>query len=180
MSKLKRFAVPAVAALVLAGCDSPKFVAEYPEKDTQTGRYYRPGEAGAPTGTPGGISLFDFGGAGDSGQSVIGVNRHLWNASLDVLSTLPLRQVDPYGGVILTEWNIGPDSTSERTRVVARISGVELEASALQVHVYRQQKDAVTSEWVSVDVQQETIRNITDSILTRARQGRIAEVDGRL
>ena len=175
MTKLKRFAVPAVAALVLAGCDSPDLVAEYPEKDPQTGRYYRPGEPGAPTQT-GGISLFDFGGAGDVGQSVIGVNRHLWNASLDVLSTLPLRQVDPYGGVIMTEWNIDSDTPSERTRVVARIAGVELEARALQVHVYRQQKDPA-GEWVSLDVQQETVRNIADSILTRARQGRIAEVD---
>ena len=175
MPKIKRLLAPAMAALLLAGCDSPDIVAEYPVKDPVTGRYYRPGEQGAPTNT-GGISLLDFGSSRDAGESVIGVNRHLWNASLDILSTIPLRQVDPYGGVIMTEWNIERDSPTERTRVVARISGVELEARALQVHVYRQTKDA-SGEWISAEVQVETIRSITDSILTRARQGRIAEVD---
>ncbi len=168
---------PALAALVLTGCDSDDIVAESPVKDPLTGRYYRPGEPGAPQNT-GGISLLDFGSGQDVGESVIGVNRHLWNASLDILSTLPLQQVDPYGGIIMTEWNIDSATPSERTRVVARISGIELEARALQVHVYRQTRDA-SGEWIASDVQEETIRSITDSILTRARQGRIAEVDER-
>ena len=174
MPKFTRLLVPAMAVFLLAGCESTEIVREYPVKDPLTGRYYLPSDKNAPANT--GISLLDFGSGEDVGQSVIGVNRHLWNASLDILSTIPLLQVDPYGGVIMTEWHIDPESSEERMRVVARISGVELEARALQVHVYRQARDA-SGEWVSAEVQAETIRSITDSILTRARQGRIAEVD---
>ena len=164
----------AVPLLLLVACDGPDITHEYPQKDPITGRFYLPSERNAPDNT--GISLLDFGGGGESGENLIGVNRHLWNASLDILSTLPLDQVDPYGGVITTEWHIDSATPAERTRVVARISGVELEARALKVHVYRQTRSRA-GDWIAADVGEETIGSITDSILTRARQERIAEAD---
>ncbi len=177
MPTMKWLIAPAIAILALPGCDGTDVTAEYPEKDPVTGRYYRPGEPGAPQPNQGGISFLDFGSGEDAGQSVIGVNRHLWNAALDILGTLPLRQADPYGGIVMTEWHVDPATPSERTRVVARIDGVELQARALQVHVYRQERSAA-GDWVSAEVQEDTVRKIVDTILTRARQGRIAEVEG--
>jgi len=160
------------AVLALAGCGDAEVVAEYPVKDPATGRYERPGNR--PNAGEGGISLFDFGNRAQE-QNAFGVNRHLWNASLDVLSPLPLRQVDPYGGVILTEWSQDPESPDQRTQVTARITGVNLEAAALRVSVHRQTRDA-SGEWLAASVQDDTVRKITDSILTRAREIRVAEL----
>ena len=36
----------------------------------------------------------------------IGVNSYLWRASLDTLSSLPKVQADPFGGMIVTDWQI--------------------------------------------------------------------------
>ncbi len=38
----------------------------------------------------------------------IGVNSYLWRASLDTISFMPLREVDPFGGVIVTDWYANP------------------------------------------------------------------------
>jgi len=52
---------------------------------------------------------------------------------------------------------------------------VNLEAAALRVSVHRQTRDA-SGEWLAASVQDDTVRKITDSILTRAREIRVAEL----
>ena len=34
----------------------------------------------------------------------LGVNSYLWRASMETLNFMPLEQVDPFGGVIITDW----------------------------------------------------------------------------
>ena len=52
-----------------------------------------------------------------------------------------------------------------------------LAASSLKVAVYREVRDA-RGTWVPAAVDPETPRKLEDAILTRARQIRIAEVEG--
>ena len=45
-----------------------------------------------------------LGGGNEVSVEGIGVNGYLWRASLDTISFMPLAEVDPFGGVIITDW----------------------------------------------------------------------------
>ena len=105
-----------------------------------------------------------------------GVNAFLWRATLETLNFLPLSQVDPYGGVIITDWYADPAAPSERLRATAYILDTNLRADALKVSVFKQVREG--SGWVDAQVDADTARQVENAILTRARQLYIATVDG--
>lgn len=98
----------------------------------------------------------------------IGVNQYLWRASLDTLSFMPLASVDPFGGVILTQWYTPKKSPNERLKVDVRILDRVLRADGLTISVFRQEYKK--GRWVDASVSPSTKREIEDAILTRARQ----------
>jgi hypothetical protein len=102
------------------------------------------------------------------------VNRHLWLASLDTLSFLPIASTDPFSGVIATDWGGVTDSELERFRVTAFVTSTTLAPESLRVAVHREVRQA-NGPWVTAPVAAETPRQIEDSILTRARQIRLEE-----
>jgi hypothetical protein len=115
---------------------------------------------------------------GDKEGGSLPVNKFLWQASLDTLSFLPLASTDPFTGVIATDWGANPDAPGERFKVTAYMVRPALAASSLKVAVYRE----VRSEeglWVPAAVDPSTPRKIEDAILVRARQIRIADLEGR-
>lgn len=93
--------------------------------------------------------------------AVVAVNRHLWNASLEVLSFLPIQSVDPFTGVIVFGYGTPPGG-SKAYRATVLISSPALDASSLNV--------ALASR--SGPVSQSTAAAVEDAILTRARQMR--------
>ena len=90
---------------------------------------------------------------------------------------MPLASTDPYTGVITTDWSTTPDAPTERFKVTVYIVTPELAASALKVAVYREGRTE-DGLWVPRPVSPETPLKIEDAVLTRARQIRIAEVQG--
>ena len=96
----------------------------------------------------------------DSG-TVGSVNRYLWNASLDVLSFLPVQSVDPFTGVITTGYGTPPGGGREY-RATIYISDPALDARSLNL--------ALATRAGPVDAG--TLRAVEDAILTRARQMR--------
>ena len=110
-----------------------------------------------------------FGGDNSSKKAEvgIGVNAQLWRASLDTLSFMPLKSVDPFGGVILTEWYTAKTSPNERLKVDVRILDRVLRADGLSISVFRQEYQK--GRWINAGVTQGTKRDIEDAILTRAR-----------
>lgn len=112
-------------------------------------------------------------GTGDS----MPVNRFLWQAALDTLSFLPLASTDPFTGVIATDWGAAPSGPGERFKVTAYMLYPALSASSLRVAVYREVRSP-EGVWVPAAVDPETPRRLEDAILTRARQIRIAEIEG--
>lgn len=104
-----------------------------------------------------------------------GVNSFLWRATLETLNFLPLDQVDPYGGVIITDWFADPAAPDERLRATAYILDQNLRADALKVSVFKQIRTA--SGWNDSPVDADTARQLENAILTRARQLYIATVD---
>ncbi|HEU0221857.1 MAG TPA: DUF3576 domain-containing protein [Paracoccaceae bacterium] len=101
------------------------------------------------------------------------VNKYLWRGALDTLSFLPLASTDPFSGVIVTDWGTTNASPDERFKVSVFISNERLTSDTLRVAVFREVRN--DTGWVSAPVQAEVPRQIEDSILTRARQLRIAE-----
>ncbi len=97
------------------------------------------------------------------------VNPFLWQASLDVLSFIPLASVDANGGVIITEWYSAPNKLSERVKVTTHINDRQLRVDAIKVVIHKQVRTK-NGEWISVDVEEGVITDMEDIILTKARQ----------
>lgn len=95
------------------------------------------------------------------------VNKYLWNASLEVLSFLPVESVDPFSGVISTGYG-RPPGGGRAYRATILVNDAALEARSLNI--------AMQTRGGPVSVA--TARAVEDAILARARQLRIA--DGKL
>ena len=101
----------------------------------------------------------------DTSEQTTNVNRYLWAASLDVLSFLPVQEVDPFTGVILTGYGMPPGG-GRQYRATVHIRDPALAARSLSVSLQ-------TSGGVPVSAV--TNRAVEDAILSRARQLRIAD-----
>ncbi len=111
----------------------------------------------------------------DDGSSGIGINTHLWRASLDTLSFMPLASADPFGGVIITDWYSAPEKPDERFKVNVFILDKQLVSTGVEVKTFRQVKKS--GQWFGADVADNLSGQLEDSILTRARQLRVAALD---
>ena len=107
----------------------------------------------------------------------IGVNSFLWRASLETLNFMPLDQVDPFGGVIVTDWYASAEAPQERFKANVFILDTNLRADALKASIFKQTRSA--SGWDDAAIDADTARQIENAILTRARQLYIATVDAQ-
>jgi len=105
----------------------------------------------------------------------MGVNQFLWRASLETLEFMPLSEIDPFGGVIITDWYASPQAPNERFKANVYILDTNLRADALKVSIFKQVRSDIG--WSDASVDGDTARSIENSILTRARQLYIATVD---
>lgn len=120
-----------------------------------------------------------FGGGGgqvsDAPEAGIGVNSFLWRSSLEVLSFMPLSEVDPFGGVIITDWYANPEIQNERFKATVYILDTRLRADALSVQLFKQTRGE-NGDWVDAEVDPATRIQVENAILTRARQLRIQTI----
>ena len=100
----------------------------------------------------------------DDPNTTVEVNKYIWNASLDVLSFLPIQTVDPFSGVIVTGFG-RPPGGGRAYRATVLIQDPALEARSLTLSLQTQSGPASA----------ETVRAVEDAILTRARQLRIRD-----
>lgn len=114
----------------------------------------------AKSGVTSGTNLFDAFRGKDAG---VKVNRHLWNASLQVLDFLPVQSADPFTGVISTGYGVPPGG-GQAYRATILISDPALDARSLNVALQTQGGRPVAAG---------TQRAVEDAILSRARQLRI-------
>lgn len=101
----------------------------------------------------------------------IGVNSQLWKASLDTISFMPIASADPFGGVIITSWYSPPQSPNERLKINIFILDRQLRSDGLKVSIFRQEKD-LKGEWVDKSVDPQTVKDLENAILSRARHFR--------
>ena len=171
----RRFAVVCFGGLLAAACsgadveyDSPQTKSEYKNSQTMS--------QGGIFGDSG-LNLFggDDSGSGGGEGAAIPVNGYLWRATLDTVSFMPLASADPFGGVIITDWFMPPESRGERFKMTVYILSRELRADGLKVAVFRQLRDT-TGNWVDGPVSASTASQLENAILTRAREMRIAGI----
>jgi hypothetical protein len=167
-----------VAALVaLQACSSPSIPggeAKYPtgaQRSSTSGDIYA-----QPESIFGKDGLTLLGGNKDNaGEHVITVNSFLWRASLDTVSFMPIASVDPFGGAILTDWYSAPETPNERYKMNIFVLGSELRSDAIKVSVFKEKLNG--REWKASKLDESMARKIEDTILTRARELRIAKVN---
>lgn len=97
-------------------------------------------------------------------ERIVQVNRYIWTASLQVLNFLPIQEVDPYTGVIITGFGTPPGGGNSY-RATVLIQDPALDARSLNVALQTRGGPASAA----------TVRAVEDAILTRARQLRIAD-----
>ncbi len=107
------------------------------------------------------------GGTREEGTA-LGVNAYLWRGALDTLSFMPLASADPFGGVIITDWYQPPAASGERFKATAYILGRQLRADAVRVSIFRQVQQG--NAWVDAPVSAETVGEIENKVLARARE----------
>lgn len=174
---MRRFAalfLPLVMpVLLLAACEGIQSEAKYPaNRRAGSEDIVYHGERESIFGE-GGFSLGkDKKKEGDSAVSIT-VNAYLWRASLDTISFMPLASADPFGGTIITEWYEDPSVPGERVKANIFVLGKELRTDALRVSLFRQVKSG--SGWKDAAVDPKTVDALENTILTRARQIRVAE-----
>ena len=161
--------------LGLAGCGGIEKEAKYP-----TGLERNSGDANdiynkqqGIFGTDDGLNIFGGGSDDDEPASGIAVNSFLWRATLDTVSFMPLSSADPFGGVILTDWYQPDPEIGERFKVNVFILGRQLRSDGIRVRTFKQRLS--DKGWVDQKVGDETAIKLEDTILTRARQLRIAQ-----
>lgn len=98
-------------------------------------------------------------------NNTVAVNRYLWNASLEVLNFLPIQSIDPFTGMIVTGYGTPPGG-GRSYRATIKVSDPSLDARSLKVSLQGANGGAVAPE---------TVRQVEDAILTRARQLRVRD-----
>lgn len=101
-------------------------------------------------------------------DTILGVNTHLWRASLDTISFMPIVSADPFGGVIITDWYTPPQSPQERLKINIFILDRQLRSDGLKVSIFRQERNE-SGQWIDQSVDPQTIRDLENAILGRAR-----------
>jgi hypothetical protein len=166
---MKRFSFVTIIAslsLLLAGC-GVNSEAKYP---TGANRAATNGDIYAkPKSVLGADGGNLFGGKNKASSDVITVNAYLWRAALDTISFMPIASVDPFGGVILTDWYSDPATPNERYKLNVFVIGSQLRSDGIKVSMFKQRGGK------NVAVDDKTNRDIEDSILTRARELRVAD-----
>ena len=126
------------------------------------------------TGKSGGTELSKFFSGAQQGDSMP-VNALLWRASLEIVSFVPLGDVDTFGGSIVTDWYSLQDNTSQRIKIAVFIIGRELRSDAVSAKVYVQ--NLKNGLWVQSGRDEELEKNLEDLILTRARELRSSMIE---
>ncbi len=161
-----------LVTFLVIGCSNLEPVAEYPTRQEGDDSATIYNDARESIFGEGGLELFkdkptQGGGAG------IGVNAYLWRASLDTVSFMPLASTDPFGGTILTDWYEPDIEKGERLKVNVIILGTALRSDGVRVSTFRQVKK--NGVWRDAPVDPATATQLEDTILTRARQLRVAQ-----
>ena len=162
-----RIAILGLICLLAAGCSN---ISSEPPKDDE-------GPVSIITGKPGGIKLSDLGDVKNNAGSAMPVNAILWRASLEIVSLIPILEVDTFAGTIVSDWHSLPENQNERLKITVFVIDRELRADAIKAVVYIQKRPREDAPWGNTFRDKTFARKIEDLILNRAREIRAAAIN---
>ncbi len=177
MQKIPFFIILGLTVFGLNACSGVQTEAKYPtsiKREASTTGNEIHGKPDSIFGS-GGMFGDKKDGEDSGGGSGIAVNSFLWRASLDTVSFMPLASADPFGGTILTDWYSPEGVTDEQFKINVFILTRELRSDGIRVRVFKQKLNK-KGAWVDSEASDETARQLEDTILTRARQLRVAQL----
>jgi len=118
-----------------------------------------------------GIRLSDLTGSSRDDGGSLPVNAMLWRASLDILSSIPVDDVDVFGGSIISDWYQPNNRRGERIKIAAFILDRELRSDGIRIIVYVQRKQG--DRWIDHGTDIDMGNRLEELILTRAREIRV-------
>ena len=127
------------------------------------------------TGETGGVKISDLVSSKDNSGGTMPVNALLWRASLEIVSLIPISEVDTFAGTIVSDWHSLPTNQNERIKITVFVLDRELRSDAIKAVVYIQKRPQKDAPWGNTQRDQTFARKIEDLILNRAREIR-AEV----
>ena len=151
----------------LASCSS--ITPSTPEKDE--------GPVSILTGKTGGTKISDLVGSENNSGSAMPVNAILWRASLEIVSLIPISEVDTFAGTIVSDWHSLTDSPNERLKITVFVIDRELRSDAIKAVVYIQKRSRENAPWGNTQRDETFARKIEDLILNRAREIRAAAIN---
>ena len=104
----------------------------------------------------------------DSRLSSLPINELLWKSTLDTLEFMSFEKIDPFGGIIESDWFINASSKNLRNKIIVSFSSSELKATSIKVSVVREKYE--DKNWISDGYSDGLARKIEDLILSRARE----------
>ncbi len=176
-SKISTFVAVLITAVVLSACNGIKTEASYPDRQKGTDKIiYSDQKRETIWAEDDSLTkkLFGDGEEETSGSGGIGVNSFLWRATLDTISFAPVASADPFGGVVITDWYENPEIKGERFKLNVYILDKQLRADAIKVAVFKQK--LIKNNWRDIKVAKTIPLSIENTILTRARELRIAQI----
>ena len=99
-------------------------------------------------------------------QNLISIDSPMWKASLDILSSFPLLNVDSGSGLIITDWYSSEKKPSERFKITVLLLSQEIRADSIKVAVHRQ--IIKKNRWVNKDIDNKKLIAIERKIIQRA------------
>lgn len=123
-----------------------------------------------------GISIDDITSGPGAGTAGLPINALIWRASLDIVSVLPIEDIDAFGGSIITDWYALPSRPDERIKLSVFVLDRELRSDAVRVIVYVQKRQ--DGLFVDAGIDTELSDRLEELILTRARELRATVENG--
>ena len=153
--------------IFLASCSSIK--PGTPEKDE--------GPVSVITGKTGGFKISDLGGSKSDAGGAMPVNAILWRASLEIVSLIPISEVDTFSGTIISDWHSLNENENERLKITIFVLDRELRADAVKAVVYIQKRPQEDAPWGNTLRDENFARKIEGLILNRAREIRAVDMN---
>ena len=114
------------------------------------------------------VELPNLSNKSNSNLTSLPINELLWKSTLDTLDFISYEKIDPFSGIIITDWFINQNNGKIRNKITVSFSSSELKTTSIKVSVTREKFD--NNQWVSDGYSDGLARKIEDLILTRARE----------